>query len=1073
LLCLDASSCERISHGPSARSKSEQLGTNGGINDALTSTPNTQIVDQTGDGTITTDRFAYALKVDNKSTITINSGKTLTLGDGTNPAGLILGGSSSNSSNIKGGILNFGGSEAVIYSRSTGSTSTPIAPDSEISSEIRRTNGLTLAGEGNLLLSNASPLLTGPVNIDSGTLILSAANALTNVSSVNLSNVKSSPAAAGLTISASNAFASLNSTGSNSSVTVSGANTVLTIGQTGNTNAALNNLNSTIPSTITATDVAAGSTAIVKAGTGMLDLSGAALNLTAGSNVAVNAGTLRVSASAFKNTNNIVTAAGSEVQFAQNAGGVFAGNVTGAGALHLIGGVLQLTGTGNSYSGGTIVERGSTLDLTTANVSSGNANIVNAGGLIVFDQATSGVYSGVISDGCQMQQACATKLAGSLVKDDSTGGNGGNVTIGAVQAYTGGTFIEAGTLTLGTADAISSSAGVDLGRVGGGATATLALAADNTIQGLMSEKSNSATVQLNDKTLTVNTANGQVWDFGGSIIGTGSFVKSGAGIQILSGDTSFSGGTTISGGALAVNGKLGGTIDVLAGGRLQGIGTVGDTIVSGTIAPGNSIGTLNVAGNITFNPNSTYEVEVNGAGASDKIIASGTATIDGGSVQVLAGAGIYAPQTQYTILTATGGLTANSAFSGVTSNLAFLNPTLSYDAKNVYLTLIRNGNGFADFGLTLNQIATGGAAENLGGGNAVYDAVLGLSASQAQYAFDQLSGEVHASARTALIEDSRFIRNAVNDRIRAAFDGADASGDTVITYADGKPRAVAANTDRFAFWTQGFGSWGHTDGDGNAARLNRSTGGVFIGADAPVFDTWRFGAVAGYSRTSFDAEDRHSSGSSDNYHVGLYGGTQWGVSGGDLAFRTGAAYTWHDISTDRSVVFPGFGDSLKGDYNAATAQVFGDLAYGINMGAARFEPFANLAYVNLHTDGFTEKGGAAALTGGSANTDATLTTLGLRASTTLDLNGAAVMAKGTVGWRHAFGDVTPLSTMRFAGGGDAFAIGGVPTARNAAVVEAGLDFALTPDATLGVSYSSQFGRGLSDQSVRANLNMKF
>lgn len=43
-------------------------------------------------------------------------------------------------------------------------------------------------------------------------------------------------------------------------------------------------------------------------------------------------------------------------------------------------------------------------------------------------------------------------------------------------------------------------------------------------------------------------------------------------------------------------------------------------------------------------------------------------------------------------------------------------------------------------------------------------------------------------------------------------------------------------------------SWGHTDSDGNAARLNRSTGGFFIGADAPVFDIWRFGAVAGYSR---------------------------------------------------------------------------------------------------------------------------------------------------------------------------------------------------------------------------------
>lgn len=65
--------------------------------------------------------------------------------------------------------------------------------------------------------------------------------------------------------------------------------------------------------------------------------------------------------------------------------------------------------------------------------------------------------------------------------------------------------------------------------------------------------------------------------------------------------------------------------------------------------------------------------------------------------------------------------------------------------------------------------------------------------------------------------------------------------------------------------------------------------------------------------------------------------------------------------------------SLKGDDNAGTAQVFGELAYGFSMGAARFEPFANLAYVNLHTDGFREAGGAAALTSASANTDTTFT----------------------------------------------------------------------------------------------------
>ena len=155
-----------------------------------------------------------------------------------------------------------------------------------------------------------------------------------------------------------------------------------------------------------------------------------------------------------------------------NGGGQFNDPIQGSGVFHLIGGIVQLTSTGNSYTGGTIVEQGSTLDLTTANVSSGNANIADAGGLVVFDQGNTitgaaAIYSGVISDARQMEATTGALLSGSLVKDDSTGGNGGNLILAAVQAYSGGTFVEAGTLTLGVSNAIASSAGVDLGRVGG------------------------------------------------------------------------------------------------------------------------------------------------------------------------------------------------------------------------------------------------------------------------------------------------------------------------------------------------------------------------------------------------------------------------------------------------------------------------------------------------------------------------------------------------------------------------------------------------------------------------------
>ena len=131
----------------------------------------------------------------------------------------------------------------------------------------------------------------------------------------------------------------------------------------------------------------------------------------------------------------------------------------------------------------------------------------------------------------------------------------------------------------------------------------------------------------------------------------------------------------LSGGTLSANGTLNSSVNVGSrGNALMGTGTVGTTTVAngGTLAPGNSIGTLNVAGNISFAAGSTYRVEVDATGASDRLAATGTATLNGGTVAVLAAPGAYQPSTSYTILTAAGGITG--AFARVTSNLAFLAP---------------------------------------------------------------------------------------------------------------------------------------------------------------------------------------------------------------------------------------------------------------------------------------------------------------------------------------------------------------------------------------------------------------
>src|SRR5690606_11599017 len=127
-------------------------------------------------------------------------------------------------------------------------------------------------------------------------------------------------------------------------------------------------------------------------------------------------------------------------------------------------------------------------------------------------------------------------------------------------------------------------------------------------------------------TLTFDQQSGG--DFAGAIEGSGLIEKEAAAVPTLTGDSGlFEGMTDRNAGALMLEGVLGGTIRVNDTARLGGTGRGGDVRVAagGTVAPGNSVGTLNVAG-IAFDAGSIYAIELNdggnAAGVNNDLIAS-------------------------------------------------------------------------------------------------------------------------------------------------------------------------------------------------------------------------------------------------------------------------------------------------------------------------------------------------------------------------------------------------------------------------------------------------------------------
>lgn len=146
-----------------------------------------------------------------------------------------------------------------------------------------------------------------------------------------------------------------------------------------------------------------------------------------------------------------------------------------------------------------------------------------------------------------------------------------------------------------------------------------------------------------------------------------------------------------------------------------------------------------------------------------------------------------------------------------------------------------------------------------------------------------------------MAEESRFLREAENDRLRLA--SADAQANKGV-------------------WMRAFGAWGQMTGNGTA-KLNDSIDGAFVGVDSSMFDDVRVGGVFGFSHSTFSASARNTTGSSDDYWFGVYGGKPWG----NLALRTGAGYTYHDATTSHAVNSTASAITTR----TTTAQVFGPL----------------------------------------------------------------------------------------------------------------------------------------------------
>ncbi|AYC32013.1 autotransporter domain-containing protein [Pseudomonas cavernae] len=309
-------------------------------------------------------------------------------------------------------------------------------------------------------------------------------------------------------------------------------------------------------------------------------------------------------------------------------------------------------------------------------------------------------------------------------------------------------------------------------------------------------------------------------------------------------------------------------------------------------------------------------------------------------------------------------------------------------------------------------------------------------------------GELYASSRSLLLEDSRFVREAALDRLQQ------------IRFAFREPQAEPGQQP---VWARAYGNWGSVDADGAAARVERDSGGLFLGFDRKLDDRWVAGALAGYSQLDAHLDGRAAAADIDSYHLAAYAAAR---IYNQLGFKLGAAYSQHQLDSSRQ--------GLHGEGDGHSLQAFGEAGYAMDFQTFTIEAFTSLAYVTQRSDGLTEKGGAGALRVSSGSEHASLATFGWRAATSFTLNGGQrLVTRGSLGWRHAFGSTEVSSDAVALADGAAIRSAGVPLSEDSLRLDLGLDYELLPEVYVGLLYAGNYADAARDNAVSTRLSLKF
>ncbi len=562
-------------------------------------------------------------------------------------------------------------------------------------------------------------------------------------------------------------------------------------------------------------------------------------------------------------------------------------------------------------------------------------------------------------------------------------------------------------------------------------------------------------------------------------------------------DHSTSGGTDLlfisDGGTVEAN-----DVTIWHKGIISGNGRlISDSVTNyGKIAVGNIITTMNIDGNLTMNPNSILEVELDNSN-SDKLIVAGDVNIIGGAVKPISIETISGWR-QYTIVEANNITGTFDSIDTALLDAIVMDPhaELGYDIDSILLKIGARKFDDPNIVRTANQRSVGRALQNIAenGGNSITTALQGLETDgQIRSSYDQLCGQTRPQLAPITVADTSKFMGTVSDRLLHASPGLSNSFSSGPMLAMAGPDSSNANTktydtslndymftlgnstryladQKWGLWGKGYGLFGDRKSESGVPGYKYNVYGTSFGLDYQYKERSLFGITAGFSSSDVDYTLSGSKSEISGKHIGIYNRSNTT----DWFFDYILMYSQLAYETDRNIDLTG--ENADGSFDGRAISGYMEARYDWRSHISWFiQPLASLQFSLLNLDSYTESGSSSNLTFEEQSYKSCKGSVGVRVKNNLytDAEGryTSVELRGRL--LHEFGDTDSSIGAHFAGNpGAGFKVRGADIPRDSIVLGLGLSSKPNRKLRLLFDYDISFNADETAHLISAALEYR-